>query len=50
MADEKKPEEKKGGLFGRFFGGKPAAPAREAETELPPAPDEFVPAEEPVIE
>lgn len=48
MADEKKP-----GLFGRFFGGKSAEPRPESraepETELPPAQDEFVAHEEPVI-
>jgi fused signal recognition particle receptor len=49
MAEEKKP-----GLFGRLFGSKPAeekaeAPKPEAEAELPPPKEEFVPTEEPVI-
>jgi fused signal recognition particle receptor len=49
MADEKKP-----GLFGRFFGGKAQEPNEEpkpeADTELPPPKEEFVPAaDEPVI-
>src|SRR5262245_21456669 len=50
MADEKKP-----GLFGRFFGGKPAEekpapePAPEIEAELPPPAEAFVPDTAPVI-
>jgi fused signal recognition particle receptor len=48
MAEEKKP-----GLFGRFFGGKSAEPPPESrpepETELPPAKEEFVAHEEPAI-
>jgi fused signal recognition particle receptor len=49
MANEKKPE-KKGGLFGRFFGGKAQEPKSEADAELPPPKEDFVPAtDEPVI-
>ncbi|BCJ89474.1 signal recognition particle receptor FtsY [Terrihabitans soli] len=45
MADEKKP-----GLFGRFFGGKPAEPeAAPADAELPPPTEAFVPDTAPVI-
>lgn len=49
MADNEKAGEKKPGLFGRFFGGKPAEPVPEIEAELPPPAEAFIPAEAPVI-